>query len=79
LRDQLSNHDGHGNSRVFCARCSIHAWLRQRHLAVAVPQSTLNWSVAGEFKVKVEVRDTLSDRVFQALIAMWVSPKKPAT
>lgn len=48
-------------------------------VAVAMPESKNNWSEAGEYKVKVEVRDTKDDLVFQALITMWVSPKKART
>lgn len=45
-------------------------------LAVAMPDKSTDWSVAGEHKVKVEVRDTKDELVFQAWISMWVSAKK---
>lgn len=45
-------------------------------VAVATPESTPDWSVAGEYKVKVVVSDQQEKPVFQALITMWVSPKK---
>lgn len=47
-------------------------------VAIAMPEKKKDWSVAGEYKVKVEVRDTQDELVFQALITMWVSPKKNA-
>jgi acyl-coenzyme A thioesterase PaaI-like protein len=47
-------------------------------VAVAMPQDGDDWSVAGEHKAKVEVRDTSGELVFQALITMWVSSKKKA-
>ena len=47
-------------------------------VAVATPVDTNDWSVAGEYKVKVEVRDVKDVLVFRALITMWVSPKKVA-
>lgn len=45
-------------------------------VAVAMPVDQNDWSAAGEYKVKVQVRDTSDELVFQALITMWVSPKK---
>lgn len=45
-------------------------------VAVATPVEKNDWSVAGEYKVKVEVRDVNDALVFRALITMWVSPKK---
>jgi acyl-coenzyme A thioesterase PaaI-like protein len=45
-------------------------------VAVATPESKPDWSTPGEYKVKVVVRDRLENPVFQALITMWVSPKK---
>lgn len=47
-------------------------------VAIAVPETTPDWSGAGEYKVKVVVRDLHDEPVFQALITMWVSPKKGA-
>lgn len=45
-------------------------------VAVASPEGQSDWSEAGEYKVKVEVRNTSGEEVFRALITMWVSPKK---
>ena len=45
-------------------------------VAVATPLDGDDWSVVGEHKTKVEVRDTLGELVFQAIITMWVSSKK---
>lgn len=45
-------------------------------VAVATPESQPDWSAAGEYKVRVVVRDLQAEPVFQALITMWVSPKK---
>lgn len=45
-------------------------------VAVATPVQAMDWSVAGEYPVKVVVSDTQGTPVFQAVIAMWVSPKK---
>ena len=45
-------------------------------VAIATPVEKMDWSMAGEYKVKVEVRDTKDELVFRALITMWVSPKK---
>lgn len=45
-------------------------------VAIATPESKADWSVAGEYRVKVVVRDQQAEPVFQALITMWVSPKK---
>jgi acyl-coenzyme A thioesterase PaaI-like protein len=47
-------------------------------VAVATPVEKNDWSEAGEYRVKVEVRDMKDELVFKALITMWVSPKKPA-
>lgn len=44
--------------------------------AVATPESNADWSQPGEYKVRVIVRDRHDETVFQALITMWVSPKK---
>ena len=45
-------------------------------VATATPVSKADWSEAGEYKVKVDVCDLKNELVFQALISMWVSPKK---
>ena len=45
-------------------------------VAVAMPMSEPDWSVAGEYPVRVVVSDTSGTPVFQAIISMWVSPKK---
>lgn len=45
-------------------------------IAIATPESVIDWSTAGEYKVNVIVQDTQGDVVFRALITMWVSPKK---
>ena len=45
-------------------------------VAVAMPMSEPDWSVAGEYPVRVVVSDTSGTPVFQAVINMWVSPKK---
>ena len=45
-------------------------------VAVATPVQAMDWSVAGEYPVKVVVSDTQGTPVFQAVIAMWISPKK---
>lgn len=45
-------------------------------VAVATPQSPLQLSQAGEFQVKVVVRDQQGETVFEALITMWVAPRK---
>lgn len=45
-------------------------------IATASPESTMDLSKASEFKVKVVVRDTANQIVFQAIINMWISPKK---
>lgn len=44
--------------------------------AIATPEANEDWSVAGEYRVKVVVRDKQAEPVFQAVITMWVSPKK---
>lgn len=48
-------------------------------VAVATPESKPDWSVPGEYKVKVVVRDQEGEAVFHASITMWISPKKEAT
>ncbi|MGY1424326.1 hotdog fold domain-containing protein [Lysobacter sp. A289] len=45
-------------------------------VAIATPQSEIDWSVPGEFKVNVVVRDQQAEPVFEALITMWVAPRK---
>jgi acyl-coenzyme A thioesterase PaaI-like protein len=45
-------------------------------VAVATPLDGDDWSVAGEHKTRVEVRDTSGELVFQAIITMWVSSKQ---
>ena len=45
-------------------------------VAVATPHAQIDWAVPGEFKVKVAVRDQEGDPVFNALITMWVAPRK---
>lgn len=48
-------------------------------LAIAEPGGTVDWSKAGEYKVGVIIKDTVTDEdVFRAMISMWVSPKKLA-
>ena len=44
--------------------------------AIATPQSPVDWTVPGEFKVDVVVRDRQQEPVFEALITMWVSPRR---
>lgn len=45
-------------------------------VAVATPDTAEDWSVPGEYKVKVVVRDRQAEPVFEATIVMWVSPRK---
>ena len=45
-------------------------------VAVATPHAAIGWSVPGEFKVDVVVRDQQGEVVFKALITMWVAPRK---
>lgn len=45
-------------------------------VAIATPQSPLEAGVGGEFVVQVVVRDRQGDPVFEALISMWVAPRK---
>lgn len=45
-------------------------------VAVDTPRSEIDWSAPGEFKVDVVVRDQLAEPVFEALITMWVAPRK---
>ncbi len=47
-------------------------------VAVATPHSPWDFSAAGECQVKVVVRDRQPEPVFEAVIAMWVTPRKPA-
>ena len=44
-------------------------------VGVATPQAPIDWSVPGEFKVQVVVTDDHAERVFEALITMWVAPR----
>lgn len=41
--------------------------------AIATPHAALDWSVPGEFKVDVRVRDLQGELVVEALITMWVT------
>jgi len=45
-------------------------------VAIATTQSQIDWSAPGEFKVNVVVRDQQAEPVFEALITMWVAPRK---
>ena len=45
-------------------------------VAIATPEQHIDGSTAGEYLVKVEVRDVKNELVFKAMITMWVSPKK---
>ena len=45
-------------------------------VAVATPRAQMDWSVPGEFQVDVVVRDRQDETVFEALITMWVAPRK---
>ena len=45
-------------------------------VAVATPQSQIDWSEPGEFQVNVVVRDAEAQTVFEALITMWVAARK---
>jgi acyl-coenzyme A thioesterase PaaI-like protein len=45
-------------------------------VAVATPMADIDWSGASDYPVKIVVSDTHGVPVFQAVIAMWVSPKK---
>ena len=45
-------------------------------VAIATPRSPVDWSVPGEFKVDVVVRDTQGEAVFEAVITMWVAPRR---
>ena len=44
-------------------------------VGVATPQAPIDWSVPGELKVQVVVTDEHAERVFEALITMWVAPR----
>ena len=48
-------------------------------VAVATPRAPMDWSVPGEFPVDVVVRDRQGEAVFEALITMWVAPRKEAS
>jgi acyl-coenzyme A thioesterase PaaI-like protein len=45
-------------------------------VAIATPASQIDWSAPSEFKVNVVVRDEQAEPVFEALITMWVAPRK---
>lgn len=46
-------------------------------VAIARPvEGTPDWGRAGNYDVEVVVTDTHGERVFRAIISMWVSPKK---
>jgi acyl-coenzyme A thioesterase PaaI-like protein len=45
-------------------------------VAVATPESSMDWSMPGEYKVNVVVRNQQAEPVFEATINMWVSPRK---
>jgi acyl-coenzyme A thioesterase PaaI-like protein len=45
-------------------------------VAVATPRAPIDWSTPGEFEVDVVVRDRQGEPVFEALITMWVAPRK---
>ncbi len=47
-------------------------------VAVATPQSAMDWSAPREYPVNVVVRNQQAEPVFEALISMWVSPRKDA-
>lgn len=47
-------------------------------VAVATPGSQVDWSIPGEYKVGVVVRDDQAETVFEASITMWVTPRKDA-
>lgn len=70
---------------------STHRWIPQgmtvKYLkmartdlvAIATPESPFDWSVPGQFKVNVVVRDEQLEPVFEALISMWVAARKDKT
>ena len=45
-------------------------------VAIASPHSALDLTAPGEFLVDVTVKDTGGEPVFNALITMWVAPRK---
>lgn len=45
-------------------------------VAIATPQSEMDWSAPGEYNVSVVVRDQQAEPVFDAVITMWVAPRK---
>lgn len=45
-------------------------------VAVATPRTQIDLSAAGELQVDVAVRDAQGEKVFAALITMWVAPRK---
>ena len=48
-------------------------------VAVAIPESTPDWSAPGDYKVNVTVSDCSSEPVLRATITMWVTPRPDAT
>ena len=48
-------------------------------VAVATPRAQMDWSVPGEFQVDVVVRDSTGEAVFEALVTMWVAPRKESS
>ena len=48
-------------------------------VAVATPRTQADWSEPGEFQVDVVVRDRQGEAVFEALITMWVAPRKASS
>ena len=48
-------------------------------VAVATPRAQMDWSVPGEFQVDVVVRDRQDETVFEALVTMWVAPRKESS
>ena len=55
-------------------------YLKKATTSVTATARPLNpafdWAVAGEYPVEVSVTDAGGERVFKAIISMWVSPKK---
>jgi len=48
-------------------------------VAVATPRAQMDWSVPGEYQVDVAVQDGQGETVFEALITMWVAPRKASS
>lgn len=67
---------------------STHRWIPKRMtvkylmkattdlVAIATPESDMDWSEPGEHQVKVVVKDQTAEPVFEASITMWVAPRK---